>query len=156
MAREFLREFWTQHREPGSSPPLLKPATLDRLVRAPWPGNVRELRNVIEHLVVVATPGDEIEPEDLTFVDGQSRNEGDHGPVFDTRILDQDYHTARERVLAQFEVDYLTRVVQSAGGNISVAARMAGVDRTTLYRLMEKHDKRRDRLLRPYVSDGIA
>jgi transcriptional regulator of acetoin/glycerol metabolism len=36
-------------------------------------------------------------------------------------------------------MDYLAHVVQSSGGNISDAARMAGVDRTTLYRLMEKH-----------------
>lgn len=34
--------------------------------------------------------------------------------------------------------------MQSTGGNISDAARIAGVDRTTLYRLMDKHGVRRD------------
>ena len=50
-----------------------------------------------------------------------------------------DYHAAREDVLSRFEVAYLGRLIDAAGGNISDAARTAGVDRTTLYRLMEKH-----------------
>jgi transcriptional regulator of acetoin/glycerol metabolism len=38
--------------------------------------------------------------------------------------------------------------VNRAGGNMSKAARIAGVDRTTLYRLIEKHDLERDTILR--------
>jgi transcriptional regulator of acetoin/glycerol metabolism len=38
--------------------------------------------------------------------------------------------------------------VTRAGGNMSKAARLAGVDRTTLYRLIEKHDLQRDTILR--------
>ena len=43
-------------------------------------------------------------------------------------------------MIAQFERDYLTRLVSRAGGNMSKAARLASVDRTTLYRLMDKHN----------------
>ena len=68
------------------------------------------------------------EPDPLTPTAGQM-------PSPDT----MDYHAARDHVLARFEVEYLTRVVREAAGNISDAARQAGVDRTTLYRLMEKH-----------------
>jgi DNA-binding NtrC family response regulator len=50
-----------------------------------------------------------------------------------------EYREARERVLAEFELGYLARVVRRAGGNMSDAAKIAGVDRTTLYRLMQKH-----------------
>jgi transcriptional regulator of acetoin/glycerol metabolism len=64
--------------------------------------------------------------------------------------MNLDYHGARDRVLAKFEVDYLAHVVQSSGGNISDAARMAGVDRTTLYRLMEKHGMARGSLVQPF------
>jgi transcriptional regulator of acetoin/glycerol metabolism len=50
-------------------------------------------------------------------------------------------------VLAHFELTYLTALVQRAGGNMSRAARLAGVDRTTLYRIMEKHGLQRESIM---------
>ena len=47
-------------------------------------------------------------------------------------------------MLATFEKTYVTRVVARASGNMSRAARLASVDRTTLYRLLERHGFRRD------------
>jgi DNA-binding NtrC family response regulator len=54
------------------------------------------------------------------------------------------YHVAKEQVLATFEKTYVTRLVARASGNMSRAARLASVDRTTLYRLLERHGFRRD------------
>ena len=54
------------------------------------------------------------------------------------------YHVAKDKLVAQFEKEYLARLVARTGGNMSRAARLAGIDRTTLYRLMEKHELRRD------------
>jgi len=136
-----------RHRENGDEPPVLSQHALDTLLKAPWPGNVRELRNVIEHLVVLATPGMEVGPEDIVFIDHGARRAGDAGPTFGAELFDLDYHQARDRVLGSFEVEYLSRAIQAAGGNISDAARLAGVDRTTLYRLMEKHGMGRDALV---------
>ena len=146
LAEQFLKEFWTQHREPGSPVPTLSQAALDELRRAPWRGNVRELRNVIEHLVVMAAPGDAVAPDDISFVD-EGENGADGGSTFDRGLMSLDYHAARDQLLARFEVDYLTHVVKSSSGNISDAARIAGVDRTTLYRLMDKHGMARDSLI---------
>jgi DNA-binding NtrC family response regulator len=145
LAERFLEEFWSQHREPGSPLPTLSHEAMDVLRRAPWPGNVRELRNVIEHLVVMATPGDAVGAEDITFVD-EERTTAESEVTFNRSVMNLDYHGARDRVLAKFEVDYLAHIVHSSGGNISDAARMAGVDRTTLYRLMEKHGMARGNL----------
>jgi DNA-binding NtrC family response regulator len=54
------------------------------------------------------------------------------------------YHVAKDQVLATFEKEYVTRLVSRASGNMSRAARLASVDRTTLYRLLERHGFRRD------------
>jgi DNA-binding NtrC family response regulator len=145
LAHEFLKEFWLQHREPGSDLPEFSDAALATLRRAPWPGNVRELRNVIEHIVVLADPGQRLESEDIVFIDDAAGGDLDSVP-FSQSVMDMDYHSAREQVLSHFEVEYLTHVVQTSEGNISDAARMAGVDRTTLYRLMDKHGIGRDNL----------
>jgi DNA-binding NtrC family response regulator len=114
----------------------------------PWPGNVRELQNVVEHTVVLAEPGSKVRPDQIPFM-------GDEAPGVEGSLaagwsldLNEEYHVARERVLAAFERDYITALVNRAGGNMSKAARMAGVDRTTLYRLIEKHDLQRDTILR--------
>jgi DNA-binding NtrC family response regulator len=64
-------------------------------------------------------------------------------PTFDESPNLESYHPARERALAAFETQYLARVIHQAGGNMSEAARIAGVDRTTLYRLMERHELQR-------------
>ncbi|HET9405360.1 MAG TPA: helix-turn-helix domain-containing protein, partial [Burkholderiales bacterium] len=58
-------------------------------------------------------------------------------------LIEETYHVARERLLAEFERRYLTWLVAQAGNNISRAARIAAVDRTTLYRLMERHGLQR-------------
>ena len=49
--------------------------------------------------------------------------------------------------VAEFELHYLTQLLTQAGGNMSRAARVAGIDRTTLYRLLERHglDRKGDR-----------
>jgi len=57
------------------------------------------------------------------------------------------FHAARARLIANFERRYLTWLVKRAGGNMSRAARIAGVDRTTLYRLMEKHGLQRETIM---------
>lgn len=138
LAEEFLKEFWRQHRDAGSDLPTLSSASIQRLTAAPWPGNVRELRNAIEHAVVLADPGQEILPQDLIFLDHGSRGEQSVQDLA-SEVRKLDYHDAREHVVSNFEVDYLSHVLRTSGGNISDAARMAGVDRTTLYRLMDKH-----------------
>jgi transcriptional regulator of acetoin/glycerol metabolism len=69
----------------------------------------------------------------------------DHGApaasgVSSADVLRQDFHTAKERLVMDFERTYLRSLVDRSGGNMSRAARLASIDRTTLYRLMEKHN----------------
>jgi DNA-binding NtrC family response regulator len=140
LARHFLEEYWPRHRGSARPPPKLSDEAVRQLQQRPWKGNVRELQNVIEHAIVLAEGRDVIEAEDVHIVG--------HVP-FDRRgIADVSlvpgaptaaYHETRERVMARFEKDYLTQVLQETQGNVSEAARVAGVNRATLYRLLERH-----------------
>jgi DNA-binding NtrC family response regulator len=107
---------------------------------------VRELQNVIEHVAVIAEPGQPIGPDDVPVYDDASTVTVDAAGGLPSGIMGEGYHTAKDRLVAHFEKEYLTRLVARAGGNMSKAARLASIDRTTLYRLMEKHGFRRDEL----------
>ncbi|HEX6133062.1 MAG TPA: sigma-54 dependent transcriptional regulator [Longimicrobiales bacterium] len=149
LAQHFLTRYWTQHREGGAPAPAFTPSAMEALQGRSWPGNVRELQNVIEHSVVLLEPGTEIGPEDLPDLSNGARSTVPRpSAVMDMDDLgDESYHGVREKVLMQFELGYLTWLVARAGGNMSKAARIAGVDRTTLYRLMEKHGLQRDTII---------
>ncbi len=153
LATYFLERFWRQHREPVDSIPTLSDGAMKTLLNASWQGNVRELRNVIEHMVVLAAPGAEIQAREIPFMDDLEMEDGGE-TLIPPSLLGLDYHTARERVLADFESAYIRHVVAMSDGNISDAARLAQVDRTTLYRLMEKHGTRRSELLRDDELDA--
>ena len=148
LARHFLRYYWAQHRDPGEKQPEVSDGAVQALCRYSWPGNVRELQNLIEHVVVLAEPGVLIKSTDLPFIvgDGHSIDEPELVP-FGSMSAEEPYHEARDRILAEFERNYLTSLVNRAAGNMSKAARLAGVDRTTLYRLMEKHGLQRETIM---------
>jgi DNA-binding NtrC family response regulator len=59
-------------------------------------------------------------------------------------MMTEPFHLAKDKLIAHFEKEYLSQLVARAGSNMSKAARLASIDRTTLYRLMEKHGFRRD------------
>ena len=144
LADYFLSTYWVRHRSKGAPFPRLTDAALRALCSCAWRGNVRELQNVIEHVAVVVEPGADIRPEDLHLTgDPTPEVTGANPASLISTLLEESYHAARDRVIAQFERQYLTWLVNRASGNMSKAARIAGVDRTTLYRLMERHGLQR-------------
>jgi DNA-binding NtrC family response regulator len=148
LARHFLAHYWARHRDAKSAVPTLGDAALRALQGRNWPGNVRELQNVMEHAVILLDPGAEIAPEDLPFAETSASDGRAPRRRYGPEIVSEPYHDARERVLAEFEQEYLVWLVNRAGGNMSKAARIAEVDRTTLYRLMDKHGLQRDTIIK--------
>ena len=147
LASHFLRTYWTKHQDPGLEQPVFTDAAVRALCRYEWPGNVRELQNLIEHAVVLSEPGSKISPRQLPFVGASDDLYADTVVSLDVGGDGELYHPARDRVLADFERRYLTTLLNRANGNMSKAARIAGVDRTTLYRLMEKQGMQRETIM---------
>jgi len=143
LAEYFLSTYWVRHRSKGAPFPKLTDAALRALCASAWRGNVRELQNVIEHVAVIAEPAAAIHAEDLQLVGDPAPVNGANPASLVSTLLEESYHVARDRVIAQFERQYLTWLVNRAAGNMSKAARIAGVDRTTLYRMMERHGLQR-------------
>jgi DNA-binding NtrC family response regulator len=104
---------------------------------------VRELQNVIEQLSVLTDADHSVEPGDVPIYEDEgmtpSRSSG-----FSASMLTEPFHAAKEKLIASFEQEYVGELINRAGSNMSKAARLASIDRTTLYRLMEKHGFRRD------------
>ncbi|MCA0375101.1 MAG: sigma-54 dependent transcriptional regulator [Gemmatimonadetes bacterium] len=142
LADFFLKRSWERHRASGAPAPELTPETVAFLQSRPWRGNVRELQNVIEHVAVIAEAGRPITPDDIPVYDDAPAHAEEAG--LPAGIMNDAFHVAKDNLIAHFEKEYLARLTTRAGGNMSKAARLAGIDRTTLYRLMEKHGFRRD------------
>ncbi len=143
LANSFLGHYWRKYRGTELPVPRLAKTAIAALRSHPWPGNVRELQNVIEHAVVLLEPAAEMLAEDLPFPNMPTNGE-DRGLGLEVSGSDASYYDARDRLLAKFDRQFLTRVIAHAGGNLSKAARRAGIDRTTFYRLMERHGLQRD------------
>jgi DNA-binding NtrC family response regulator len=108
-------------------------AALERLTRYHWPGNVRELRNVVTRAVALAGPDDDF--QSLPFVLRPTAAAPDDAPSFKA---DKPFHDAKEALVARFEREYLADLVKRADGNLSQAARTAGLERKFLYKLLER------------------
>ncbi len=113
--------------------------TLSILRSYTWPGNVRELKNV---LFRTATLGG---APDLAAANPQPAipkttvsKKPEAGPALD-EDLPADYRRARESLLARFEKQYVKDLLEKSGGNVSQAARTAGIARAHMYRLLNKH-----------------
>ena len=102
----------------------------ERLLSYSWPGNVRELQNAIERAVAV-TRFTQITVDDLP-----------------ERV--RDYHVSHVLIagedpselvpMEEVERRYIARVMQAVGGNKTLAAKVLGFDRKTLYNKLDKRE----------------
>jgi two-component system, NtrC family, response regulator GlrR len=104
---------------------LRSPQFVASLERHGWPDNVRELRAYVDRCLALRTRVP-IAPVERSAADDQ--------PAFDVPL-----RIARERWSRDFERRYVTELLERSSGNVTAAARAAGVDRMYFYRLLWRH-----------------
>ncbi|MFQ5873606.1 MAG: sigma-54 interaction domain-containing protein [Dehalococcoidia bacterium] len=98
-----------------------------------WPGNVRELENAIERAVLLADSGP-IKLEHLP----PSIWEKSHKPAGEA-LVNLPYHEAAQAAAHDFSKTYLVAVLKRHQGNVTQAAKDAGIERESFHRLLKKH-----------------
>ncbi len=107
---------------------LFPPEVIEELAKHEWPGNVRELRNYVERSTVLQTGRLSVPPPSRATLSGAPSE-------IDVRVP---FKVAKEGLIEGFERAYVAAVLEAAGGNMTKAARMAGIDRMYLHRLVQK------------------
>jgi transcriptional regulator with PAS, ATPase and Fis domain len=118
LARHFLEKYGERFGRPGMS---LDRSALAALMAYPFPGNVRELENIIQAAIALA-PGDSVTEQDLRLEPAAAEA---------ARAPDQ-------LALRDVERHHIERVLRSVAGNRQEAARILGIDRSTLYRKLQQ------------------
>ena len=116
---------------------------MSRLMQYDWPGNVRELENVLERAFVI-NEKDIIDT--IIFSHDIKDSAGSEAPPYpvDTEIP---FKVARAMVEKRFEKAYLQEALNRYGGNVSLTARMTGINPRTLWRKMKEYAIERDRAI---------
>lgn len=131
------REAEATHR----SLPRLEASTRAYLERWPWPGNVRELRNAASY-VVAMTHGPRVRVDDLPqqLLRAAPDLPRVHAGVATTATIriDLPYMEARRVWLDDFQLRYVEAVLEAHEGNVSAAARAAGMDRRSIQRILSR------------------
>ena len=121
LAQHFLETFAHRTEHPVKR---LAPEALALLSAYHWPGNVRELENVIERAVALSS-SETLLPDDFP---PHLREESGRAPRLPAAGL----------TLEEVQRWYVNKVLEEAGGNKLRAAELLGIDRRTLYRILER------------------
>ncbi|MFH1538606.1 MAG: sigma-54 dependent transcriptional regulator, partial [bacterium] len=118
---------------------------IETLKEYPWPGNARELENTVEQLVTFCDDeviGLEHLPERIL----KSRSApAAQATAAGGGLLKMSYKDAKKELIEGFTQEYIEALLGDCDGNVSEAAKRAGIDRACLHRLIKKHKVRKNK-----------
>ncbi|HEX8845049.1 MAG TPA: sigma-54 dependent transcriptional regulator [Pyrinomonadaceae bacterium] len=131
LAQHFIQKYNEENGRQVSE--NIRPEVLALLEAYSWPGNVRELENAIERAVVIA-PGDEMTRECLRaeIADPQTARAAIREGAAGVSALDLGRGINFYDEVRRFEIDLIRRALEQTGGHQSRAARLLGMNATTL------------------------
>jgi DNA-binding NtrC family response regulator len=127
LAEHFVTKYC---RRLGRSRPTMHADAMRALTAYDWPGNVRELEHVIERALVLLRDGC-IQRRDIPVASSQPEK----GPG---QTFGKAYAMERRQLLDEFDRRYTEDLLSATAGNVSEAARIAGLDRTNFRRMMRR------------------
>jgi DNA-binding NtrC family response regulator len=138
LAQHFLRRYAEKYDRASLR---MLPEVVQALECYGWPGNVRELQNMVERMVSLSWDGSELTAEDLPdeIRGGAPLRVPGTRPASAGSGASLSFHDAKSRAIAEFEQAYLRDLLARHRGNISQAARQAGMDRKTIHRMLAKY-----------------
>jgi DNA-binding NtrC family response regulator len=134
LIRTFLSQLGAEDSEH-----LFGPSVIEELSTHEWPGNVRELRNYVERGVVLQNTRMSMLPPSRR---APTPSKPDLAAAAGEVDVNVPYKVAKEALVDQFERAYVKAVLAACNGNLTKAAKMAGIDRMYLHRLVQKHASR--------------
>jgi len=113
---------------------------LERLISYSFPGNVRELRNVLTRALALAPRRDgRVRFDELVLnLASDSASPSSLGYGFPGVHAPLPYKDAKQRLMAQFDDEYVQALMRRHGGNITRAARAANLSRKHVYALLRR------------------
>ncbi len=130
LAQHFIRKYNEENRREVSD--QLPPDVLALLEAYTWPGNVRELENVVERAVVIA-PTPEITRQCLPLEIADPQKAPSAAPLSSAGAsIDVSHGVNFYDEVRRFEIDLIRRALDQTGGHQSRAARLLGMNATTL------------------------
>lgn len=140
----FMKQF-SQGLEKGHK--TITPEAMETLVHQPWPGNIREIENLAKYLITVID-GDEVRLSDLPPPYSRaSRTPGDPESAFRTsqsRPTDLTAEVgAEDQFMESVEKKHILSLLERTRWNVTAAAELAGMKRTTFSSRMKKHGIRK-------------
>ena len=125
LVDHFLRQLSVSSGQPD---PRLPDDFMTRAMRHTWPGNVRELRNSVERAVLLPNH------PNVAF-ETPPKKEGTGFAHIDIEIP---FKVAKQKLVDEFDRRYLEALLEAHDGNISAAARAAGIERMSIYKMIRR------------------